>query len=239
MKLNWFSPLPPERTEIAEYTKRLLPSLSKNVDLILWTEQESWDTELEDFAEVYHYHPHTIPWDNINEGDMNIYHIDNNPNFQKSIGEISRQCPGLVVLHEMNVDNFFSAIYLNINRDLTTLGLENAAGVIVHSQQYYNLLKKDQARLTGYIPLPYFLDVPDYDLKSGQSGQDFSEQNHQLENYAQAVINFAEMTKNYRRFPLTNQLVEKVVKEASVLSNVQSLETSFQTVANAIHFLIS
>ncbi len=161
MKLNWFSHLPPAKTEIAEYTKRILPSLSKNADLILWTEQEFWDTELEDFAEVYNYHANTVPWDIINEGDLNIYHIDNNPNFQRSIEEISRECPGLVVLHEINVDNLFSAIYFNINRDLTTLALENAAGVIVHSQRYYNLLKEDKTRLTGYIPLPYFLDAPD------------------------------------------------------------------------------
>ncbi len=76
-------------------------------------------------------------------------------------------------------------------------------------------------------------------MKISQLGQDLSEQNHQLENYAKIMIDFAEMTKNYRRFPLSNQLVEKVVKEASLLSNLQSLETSFRTVANAIHFLIS
>ncbi len=39
MKINWFSPLPPARTDIAEYTVRVLPGLIKNCQLELWTDQ--------------------------------------------------------------------------------------------------------------------------------------------------------------------------------------------------------
>jgi hypothetical protein len=239
MKLNWFSPLPPAKTKIADYTKRLLPSLSKNVDVILWTEQESWDVELEAFAQIYHYHPHTIPWDTINEGDMNIYHMDDNPNFQRSIGEISRQCPGLVVLHDMNIDHFFAAIYCNIHRNLTTLAMLNGAGIIVHNQRYYNLLQEDKTRFTGYIPLPNFLDISEDGWKIAPSEKDVLEQSLQLENYTKTMMDFAEITKRYRRYALTNQLIDKAVKEVSLLGDIQSLNTSFETVTKAIHFLLS
>ena len=39
MRLNWFSPLPPARTEIANYTVRLLPALCASCDVTLWTDQ--------------------------------------------------------------------------------------------------------------------------------------------------------------------------------------------------------
>jgi hypothetical protein len=239
MKLNWFSSLPPIRSKIAEYTKQVLPCLSNHADVIIWTEQESWDTELENFAQVYHYHPHTIPWDVINQGDINLYHIDNHPNFQQNVRDISRHCPGLVILHEINLHRCFSAIYLNSDGDLTTLALENSAGVIVHNQKAYNLLKQDKTRFTGYIPLPYCLDYSDYGSEMSQLEQDFLDQNDQIENYVKTVSDFSEMTIKYRPYPLMNQLVEKVVKEIGFLSNNKPLKDSLQTVTNSIQFLIS
>ena len=47
MKLNWFSPLPPAKTGIADYTLGLLPALSKQAEVVLWTDQSSWDRALE------------------------------------------------------------------------------------------------------------------------------------------------------------------------------------------------
>lgn len=221
MKINWFSPLPPTKTKISEYTEKLLPHLSKVAEIIVWTEQEFWDAELQKFAEIYHYQPHSIPWDIINKGDLNLYHLDNNPNFHTTIWNISQSCPGLVMLHEINLHDYFSAIHLNTRRNLMTLALENAIGIIVHDQKAYHLIKHNQNRFTGYIQLPFW------------------EENDQVKNYIKAMIDFAEMTKKYRSYPLTNQLVETVAKEIKFFTNNQALKPNLHSVTNAIDFLIS
>ena len=70
MKLNWFSPIPPAKTDIAHYTKRVLPALSSLVDVTLWTDQRNWDRQLEDLATVRSYRLERIPWREFNGADV-------------------------------------------------------------------------------------------------------------------------------------------------------------------------
>ncbi|AFY58274.1 glycosyl transferase group 1 [Rivularia sp. PCC 7116] len=111
MKINWFSPLPPAKTGIAEYTKCLLPALSSHAEVFLWTDRKQWDSDLEQYAKVRHYDLADIPWFEINQADLNIYHIGNNRDFHYAIWQISAQCPGLVVLHDLRLQDFFAGIY--------------------------------------------------------------------------------------------------------------------------------
>jgi len=117
MKINWFSPLPPAKTDIANYTVRVLPSLIKNCQLELWTNQTIYDRELNNYVKVNFYHKDNIMWSKINQADINIYHIGNNPDFHEDIWRISCQCPGIVVLHDLKLQDFFSEI-ARINNDL-------------------------------------------------------------------------------------------------------------------------
>ena len=55
MLINWFSPLPPSSTDISQYTRRILPDLSKKADIRLWTENKEYDPYLADWAEVIVY----------------------------------------------------------------------------------------------------------------------------------------------------------------------------------------
>ena len=55
MKINWFSPLPPSPTGIAEYTGTLLPWLSTKAEVTLWTDQASWSPALQCFCPVRRY----------------------------------------------------------------------------------------------------------------------------------------------------------------------------------------
>lgn len=111
MKLNWFSPLPPAKTDIAEYTMRVLPALSNYVEVVLWTEQLKWNPDVEKYARVCHYDLANVPWKEINQADLNIYHIGNNPDFHYKTWQISQQCPGLVILHDLRLQHFFAGIY--------------------------------------------------------------------------------------------------------------------------------
>ena len=57
MRLNWFSPLPPAKSGIADYTFGILPELSSRAEVTLWTDRAGWDSRLEKYAEVRHYRP--------------------------------------------------------------------------------------------------------------------------------------------------------------------------------------
>src|SRR2546426_4376590 len=107
MKLNWFSPLPPAKTDIAHYTARVLPALSKLAEVTLWTDSGEWDKGVEKYAEVRPYRLDRMPWVSLNRADTNVYQIGNNPLFHGPIWQISRLQPGVVVLHDFRLHHFF------------------------------------------------------------------------------------------------------------------------------------
>ena len=112
MKINWFCPLPPARTSIADdYLVGILPSLSLQSELTLWTDQNNWDRSLEKLAMVRRYDPDRISWRDVNHADVTFYNICNNHLFHASIWQVSRRHPGIVVLHDLRVHNFFDSLY--------------------------------------------------------------------------------------------------------------------------------
>src|SRR5947209_2122670 len=121
MKLNWFSPLPPARTEIAKYTARLLPVLAQRGEVTLWTDQTEWDAALEQQARVRNYRVGAVPWAEINDADVSVYHIGNNHPFHAAIWEISRRNPGIVILHDLALHYLFAGYYLQDRKRATYL----------------------------------------------------------------------------------------------------------------------
>lgn len=120
MKLNWFSPLPPAKTGIANFTEHLLPELSRHADLTLWTEQESWSAELEKYGTVRRYQAADMDWRALNQGDATVYQIGNNPNFHGNIWKISLRHPGIIVLHEVKLQHLFAGLFRDQWHDQAT-----------------------------------------------------------------------------------------------------------------------
>ena len=130
MKINWFCPLPPAKTSIADdYLVGILPSLSKHAELTLWTDQSNWDRSLETFGAVRSYDPRRISWPELHNADVTFYNIGNNHLFHASIWQVSRQHPGIVVLHDLRVHNFFESLYRGHWRD--------QAGYLAHMKRCY------------------------------------------------------------------------------------------------------
>ena len=111
MKLHWFSPLPPARTDIAHYTARVLGALAARADVTLWTDQTHWDASLGRRAEVRRFRADHFPWAELNRGGVCVYHIGNNPLFHGAIWQVSRRCPGVVALHDLRLHHFFDGLY--------------------------------------------------------------------------------------------------------------------------------
>jgi ubiquinone/menaquinone biosynthesis C-methylase UbiE/glycosyltransferase involved in cell wall biosynthesis len=137
MRLNWFSPLPPARSGIADYTMRLLPALTAHADVVLWTDQESWEPRLEQYAPVRPYQLKDMPWVEINRGAMSVFHIGNNHRFHGHIWQISQRHPGLVILHDIALQQFFAGLYREQWRD--------RAGYLALMGRYYGTAGRQDA----------------------------------------------------------------------------------------------
>jgi ubiquinone/menaquinone biosynthesis C-methylase UbiE/glycosyltransferase involved in cell wall biosynthesis len=111
VRLNWFSPLPPMKSGIADYTQQLLPPLTAAAEIVVWTDQESWDPAVEDYAEVRSYRLKEIPWVEVNRATMSIFHIGNNHRFHGPIWQVSQRHAGLVVLHDVALQQFFAGLF--------------------------------------------------------------------------------------------------------------------------------
>ena len=107
LKLNLFSPLPPLHSEIGNHTLTVAAALQELADVTLWTPQTE-PPILDLDVPVTSYDPAAMDWPLLNRADANIYNIGNNATFHRSIFEIARICPGIVVLHDTRLQHFFA-----------------------------------------------------------------------------------------------------------------------------------
>jgi glycosyltransferase involved in cell wall biosynthesis len=170
VKVGYYSPFPPERTGIADYSALLVPALRERLDVVVPKRGKRAD------------------------GDVNVYHVGNNPEFHGWIVDALRRRPGVVVLHEFVLHHLVAGLTLarkdvngylramereaGLPGRLLALGvvdgcvpplwstrpedfplageiLELATGLIVHSQHV-----RDRARAAGFrgpiwhVPMP-------------------------------------------------------------------------------------
>jgi glycosyltransferase involved in cell wall biosynthesis len=118
VKINWFSPLSPAKTGIALVTETVIPALQKRAELTLWTDQQEWDPRLDQAVFVRRFDLEHPPWNEFNEADLNFYNIGNHPLFHKGIWEVSRRHAGVVILHDLCLQHFFTELYFNHWNDI-------------------------------------------------------------------------------------------------------------------------
>jgi glycosyltransferase involved in cell wall biosynthesis len=162
MKIAYFSPLPPERTGVADYSALLLPALQERLDVTV----------------VRKGRRRRAP----RGTDVSLYHVGNNPDAHAWIVDALRRSPGVVVLHDFVVHHLVAGMtigrrdghgYLDaMEREHGVVGrllahgvldkriaplwesrpedfplarfvLEHATGVIVHSHAVHDLVRGD------------------------------------------------------------------------------------------------
>jgi glycosyltransferase involved in cell wall biosynthesis len=163
VNVAYFSPLPPERTGVADYSVLLLPALRERLDV-----------------DVVRRGRKRAP----RGTDVSLYHVGNNPDAHAWIADALRREPGVVVLHDFVVHHLVAGMtigrrdghgYLDLMErehgvvgrllahgvldkripplwesrpedfPLASFVLEHATGLIVHSRAV-----RDLARATGY-----------------------------------------------------------------------------------------
>lgn len=112
LKINWFSPLPPAHSGIAYYASQILPVMARRHRVTAWTDQPEVAPELSQAVPVARYEPANPPWRAINEADIGIYHLGNHGGIHGGIWQVSRQHPGIVVLHDLCLHDFFAMVFL-------------------------------------------------------------------------------------------------------------------------------
>jgi glycosyltransferase involved in cell wall biosynthesis len=108
MRVAYFSPLPPERTGISEYSELLLPALRRRIEVDVVP------------------HGRMSPVD----ADVCLYHVGNNPDAHGWIVEALRRRPGVVVLHDFVLHHLVAGLTLGRRDGPGYLGaMQREAGV--------------------------------------------------------------------------------------------------------------
>lgn len=107
-RVLWFSPLPPAKTDIANYSARLLPFLTEHFDLQFCVPDETPHSAFLNARPISN-----LTNKELNEADLCVYHLGNNARFHGQIFECAIKHPGLIVLHDRAIHEFFLG-YLNI-----------------------------------------------------------------------------------------------------------------------------
>ena len=124
-KIAWLSPLPPQRSGIANYSYWLVKALKSHFDIDLYYDKQPPITELQDEFEVY---PIAAFADRHESYDETIYHLGNNSDFHKGIYELAWRFPGTVVLHDYNLSGFMHEALYRQNHELYRQALPNGHG---------------------------------------------------------------------------------------------------------------
>lgn len=109
LQIAYFSPLPPQRTGVADYSAELLPYLSEEAGVTLFVEDTSLvSQELREGFPMHSLSEYaSMRW----QYDVAIYHIGNSP-FHARIYEVLRRFPGVTVLHDHSLAHLVTGITL-------------------------------------------------------------------------------------------------------------------------------
>lgn len=105
LRLAWFSPLPPQRTGVADYSAALLPYLAAEAEVTLFVDDPAavGDDLRSRFPLRYYADFGRERW----RYDMAVYHMGNSL-FHQSIYAMLRCYPGITVLHDLVLHNLIA-----------------------------------------------------------------------------------------------------------------------------------
>lgn len=137
-RIAWLSPLPPQRSGIANYSHWLVKGLGPYVDIDLYCDEQELAPDLKDEFAVY---PLRAFQQQRQKYDDAIYHLGNNSLFHREIYKLAWNFPGTVVLHDYNLSAFMhDAFYLKEDWQLYEQALSNTNG------------QSESKGLRGFVP---------------------------------------------------------------------------------------
>jgi glycosyltransferase involved in cell wall biosynthesis len=104
-RIAWISPLPPQRSGVANYSYRLIQDLKSHFDIHLYHDNGPPAAELREEFDVY---PLAEFANRHHHYDEAIYHLGNHVGFHRNIYELAWNFPGTTVLHDYNIAGFMN-----------------------------------------------------------------------------------------------------------------------------------
>lgn len=119
LTLDVFAPLPPAPTDVANCVAGTLPALAARADLRLWVAADAPDPvgPWPDGVALRRWGPAVPDPDALGGSDLAIFHVGNNRTFHGAIERAARAIPGLVVLHDLNLQEFYAPLALRPGPD--------------------------------------------------------------------------------------------------------------------------
>ena len=99
MRLAYFSPMPPDRTGIAEYSRHLVAALAAECDVDVFT--QTFDATPIPGQRMFDFVRDPGLLHTLRDYDQVLYHLGNNPFFHLDIWRASNRHPGVVCLHDV------------------------------------------------------------------------------------------------------------------------------------------
>lgn len=124
-KIAWLSPLPPQRSGIANYSYWLVKSLRPHLDLDLYCDGPASEEVTNEFtvSSLSEFAQHRQQYDDV------VYHLGNNSLFHKQIYKLAWHFPATIVLHDYNLSAFMhEAFYLQSDWQLYEQALVSPNG---------------------------------------------------------------------------------------------------------------
>lgn len=100
-KIHWFSPLPPAKTDIGNYTARLLDALRSQAEVVLWTPTPSDQVSVSGAVRPLMLAGTAV--EELNAASAIFYNLGNHGPFHCEILKQSWTVPGIVIAHEADL----------------------------------------------------------------------------------------------------------------------------------------
>lgn len=104
LRIAYFSPLPPARSGISDYSSELLPHLAQHAHITLFADDPAQvNVELHDQFPIFALADFpTQRW----QFDLPLYHLGNNVQYHDAMYQLFTRFPGVVVLHDLVMHGF-------------------------------------------------------------------------------------------------------------------------------------
>ena len=154
LKINIFTPLPPEPTEIANVNVPIVLALARLADVIVWTAQDDWLALPDPNVAIRSFRADAISYADLNSADANIFHIGNNVDAHQDIFDVCALVPGIIVLHDLNLHHFMVGLHHLVGRTETYLSqIERCHGPETRQAAHYAMIHGGLGDLIDSLPL--------------------------------------------------------------------------------------
>lgn len=144
MNIAYFSPLPPQKSGISDYSEALLSGLKNHGNVDLWIDGFKPSSCFKDNFKIFDYRANPFLLKHLFLYDTIVYNLGNNILYHKGIFETMSRFPGIVILHDYCLHHFFAGYWLDERKEFK--GYEMELIYNYRTETAKNILKKNIIR---------------------------------------------------------------------------------------------